>query len=178
MRTPDRLLVFALGTFHAALITVLLVFVLHLQGTLHSLLSGLGTWSGFGIFIALWMVSWWATRGTLDGVDVWQEPGKLLGGALFWGAVAGPIFLLALVAIAIVPEFVKQGVGVEDLVFLFFLVIAAAVAALVGALIGAVLALIDHGLLAVARVSLRDGGEGVAKAVEVEDGGRPEEGSR
>src|SRR5712692_5125747 len=50
-----RLVIFALGTFHAAALIAALVLVLYTTGALTSLLSGLSTIAGLALFGALWV---------------------------------------------------------------------------------------------------------------------------
>ncbi|MEA2633738.1 MAG: hypothetical protein QOH92_505, partial [Chloroflexota bacterium] len=52
-----QLVVFALGTFHAAVLIVALVLVLYAAGGLAPLLSSLSTIAGLALFCALWLTT-------------------------------------------------------------------------------------------------------------------------
>lgn len=103
--SADRsgVLAWALGTFHACVLGVVLLLLLYPGGRLGQTLAGLDTVTGLLIFIALWATSVWTTRHALaDGV--WLSTGPtdraaFFGHALRWGAVTGVLFLAELGAI-------------------------------------------------------------------------------
>ena len=94
----DRLIAWALGTFHAGGLLVAIVLLLHLTGGLAALLSGLNTASGLALFGALWLTTVWSTHRTLPGalgpalqnaVPIY----RLVGRAMWRGGINGMAFL-------------------------------------------------------------------------------------
>jgi hypothetical protein len=67
IRERNQLVVFALGTFHAAVLIVAVVLVLYAAGGLAPLLSSLSTIAGLALFCALWLTTVWSTHRTLRG---------------------------------------------------------------------------------------------------------------
>jgi len=106
--SADRsgVLAWALGSFHACVLGLVLVLLLYPGGRLGQTLAGLETLTGLLIFVALWATSVWTTRHALaDGVWLSTDPadrGAFFGHALRWGAVTGTLFLAELGAIFLV----------------------------------------------------------------------------
>lgn len=133
--TSDALLRWTLASFHAAALLVAPLALLYAVDALGSLLQGVHTATGLGLYLALWGLTWWtngrwlaATR--LDGLRETIRP------AATWGAVTGVGFLFALL--------VAVAVALLDPVFVAVLtLVGAPVSALVGALVGAGFAVVD-----------------------------------
>jgi hypothetical protein len=136
----DPLLRWTLASFHAATLLVAPLALLYAVGALGSLLQGVHTATGLGLYLALWGLTWW-TNGRwlavarLDGFRETAVPGAI------WGAVTGVGFLFVLlVAVAVsLPEPVTVAV---------FALVGAPVAALVGAVVGAGFAVLDLAVVA------------------------------
>ena len=99
-------LAWALGTFHACVLGLVLVLLLYPTGGLGQLLAGLETLTGLLLFVALWGTSVWTTRHALaDGVWLSTDPtdrAAFFSHALRWGAATGVLFLAELGAIFLV----------------------------------------------------------------------------
>jgi hypothetical protein len=132
---PAPLLRWALASFHAATLLVVPLAILYAVDALGSLLQGVHTATGLGLYLALWGLTWWtngrwlaATR--LDGLRETIRP------AATWGAVTGVGFLLVLLAVVTA--------SVPDPVFVAVLaLVGGPVSALVGAVAGAGFAALD-----------------------------------
>jgi len=136
----DPLLRWTLASFHAATLLVAPLALLYAVGALGSLLQGVHTVTGFGLYLALWGLTWWtngrwlaATR--LDGLRETAVP------AATWGAVTGVgfLFVLLVTVAASLPEPVTVAV---------FALVGAPVSAFVGAVVGAGFALVDLAVVA------------------------------
>lgn len=130
----DPLLVWTLASFHTATLLVVPLLVLHAVGALGSLLQGVRTATGLGLYLALWGLTAWTNRRWLASarLDGWRavRPGAV------WGAVTGVGFLLVLV--------IAVGLTVREPILVAVLtLVGTPVAALVGALVGAGFALLD-----------------------------------
>jgi hypothetical protein len=148
----DRLPVWTLGTFHAAILVIIPVVAAHRGGNLGGVLAGLSTATGFLLFLGLWAVSLWSTARALRGI-MWQNPElqmptpTLLRRGFVWGAASGAVFSLflqAIIAISAVP-------------FLLFAPIVLAFAAAIGSIVGLALAAVDCAFFAVTRMALPSG---------------------
>jgi hypothetical protein len=133
--TADSLLRWALASFHAATLLVAPLTLLYAVDALGSLLQGVHTVTGLGLYLALWGLTWWtngrwlaATR--LDGLRETIRP------AATWGAVTGFGFLIVLL--------VAVGLSVREPVLVAVLaLVGAPVSALVGAVVGTGFAVVD-----------------------------------
>src|SRR5438105_15578922 len=67
IRDRHLLVVFTLGTFHAASLIAALVVILYASGGLAPLLGSLSTIAGLALFTALWLTTVWSTGRTLRG---------------------------------------------------------------------------------------------------------------
>ena len=155
----------SLGSFHAAVLTLLLVLLGFRGGGLGDALGGLNTAVGLAIFALLWAISWWATaRATrgLPSIDSALESGAA---HIFWrawgaGGLAGLVFLLSLAVVALLANALDDPGRIRDarpdllvaLVVLFYLAVASAFAYVIGGLIGVAFALLDRGLIALSYV--------------------------
>lgn len=136
----DSLLRWALASFHAATLLVAPLALLYAVGALGSLLQGVHTATGLGLYLALWGLTWWTNGRWLAATDLDGRRGTVVSAAT-WGAVTGVGFLFALlVAVAVsLPELVTVAV---------FALVGAPVAALVGAVVGAGFAVVDLAVVA------------------------------
>jgi len=159
----NNLVAWALGTFHASILIVVAVLILHAAGGLGSLLSSLNTPTGLALFAALWATTTWSARRTLR--DAFEPDLRVVMGApdLIWrairdGALNGVVFLACL-AIILAISAVATGNGGSILIFIygapFIAVIGTAIAAVIGALIGLCYLAIDLTLIAATRALLR-----------------------
>jgi hypothetical protein len=158
----DRLVAWALGTFHAAALLVAATLILHLTGGLASTLSGLNTVSGLALFAALWLTTVWSTRRTLRGaLDAGLRSsvpiGPLIGRAVWRGGVNGVAFMpLAgvILAFPVVLSDPRTAVPFLLVASLFAATIGLAIAFGIGCIVGLLFAGIDILLLGVARTLL------------------------
>ena len=165
----DRLLVWALGTFHTTFFFALFVAALYLNGAIATLLAALNTLLGSAVYALLWTTTWLTTRGAWRALH-WQsledplDVPRLLATATLFGGLNGVLFLsvLALVGIPIVlgavavqavqqgrPEQLAQLIPATVLL-LFALAIAEVVAFVLGAFVGLLFAIVDGLLLSAA----------------------------
>lgn len=163
-RGPSELRVaaWALGSMHAALLTLVGLLLAFPGGELGNDLDGLSTGVGLGLYALLWAASLLGTAGALRriGHDIGVSTDRVVGAGALWGGVAGAAFLIVgLLALALYSavEGVAEGtVGAADIVVGAAGVAAASViggafAFAVGAMVGALLALVDVALLTAAR---------------------------
>lgn len=158
---PHSLLVWAFAGFHVALLVVLVVAVLYFAGLANDGLATLETWVGVVAYLYLWGVAWWTNRRVLAATGLGlpgesASPTGVLVEAAKWGAVAGFLVFLPLLAIGLVLFVGAGGLGAIP-----FVLVGAAIGAVlstgVGALVGSVLALLDLLLLRLARAWLPAG---------------------
>ena len=144
----DRLVGFAFGALHAALLLLALVAILVATG---GALDGIGTVPGILIGAWLAVVSWVATAWALRGTSLASpDLREVLGRAGLGGLGAGAAFVVgAFLAVPIV-----NGTTYEPQALLF-LVFAAPFAGAFGCVIALLLALVDVGIYAVTRRALR-----------------------
>jgi hypothetical protein len=161
MKDDRLLLAFALGTFHAVLLTLLLVFGAYLLTSIGEAFEDLSTPIGLAVFGVLWASSVYCTSRGLR--DSGMRPGKevsalaLLNNAVTWGAWNGVSFLWVLLTVGLLvllfdaaSESADQVAGV--IVFGVILFGAGTIfATFIGAFFGVVLTLIDIRLLIAAR---------------------------
>lgn len=161
---PDALVAWALGTFHACLLIVLLVLLLYRRGAVAGLLGETGTVAGILLFLSLWAISVWTTgralRGVLGGSTRVAGWDVAVGRAAVWGGFAGSLFLFCLVAVVLLPAVVQNwsGPSAGFLVAVPFLLVAAGVAFVVGAMVGALFGGLDVLLLRTRDALLRKEG--------------------
>jgi hypothetical protein len=132
---PDPLLRWTLASFHAATLLVAPLALLYAVDALGSLLQGVHTATGLGLYLALWGLTWW-TNGRWLAATRLDGPRGAIRPAATWGAVTGVGFLIALLA--------AVAVALPDPVFVAVLaLVGAPVSALVGAVAGAGFAALD-----------------------------------
>ena len=161
IRERNHLVVFTLGTFHAAALMAVLVVVLYANGALASLLSGLSTIAGLALFSALWLTTVWSTNRTLRGaftVAPWTSvpPDTLIARAAWRGGLNGVMFLACVGIIAAVSAAFNGdlALGVIGAGFLVLATVGAAAAFVIGFVVGLLFACIDLALVTATRAIL------------------------
>lgn len=158
--TGDRsgVLAWALGTFHACAVGLLLLLLIFPGGGLGPLLGGLDTTTGLVIFIALWATSVWTTRRALSGGEWLADPVQrrvFFSRALRWGAATGVLFLaeLGVVVFARTLVVAPGSIGLNGIVggAAFVATFGTLFAFVIGGVLGVVLGGLDLLALAVAR---------------------------
>ena len=175
--TGDRsgVLAWALGTFHACVVGLLLLLLIFPGGGLGPLLGGLDTTTGLVIFIALWATSVWTARRALSGGDLpstapgWRR--AFIRRALRWGAATGILFLIALGAIFLGRTLIVAPGTLDVVGVIGFGALAGGVGLIFASVIGGVLGVVLGGLdlLAVA-VAGKVAGSATASATRTLDG--------
>lgn len=138
----------ALGTFNAAALALVLLLLLYPRGRFGDTLTGLSTLTGLALYVALWATTVYATHRALHGIDLLgnaRAGEAFFGRALRWGGFTGIAFLVELAAIQMISVIVAGDLRpLASLPFLIpFGVIASLVAFVVGALIGVTLGALD-----------------------------------
>ncbi|HXN04271.1 MAG TPA: hypothetical protein VN895_05505 [Candidatus Acidoferrum sp.] len=159
----NLLVVFTLGTFHAAVLIVALVLVLYAAGGLASLLSGLSTIAGLALFIALWATTVWSTNRTLRGAFTVAPrtsvpPDTLIARAAWRGGVNGIMFLACVGLILAISSAFNGDLafGVIGAGFLVFATVGSAVAFVIGFVVGLLFACVDLALVSATRAILNN----------------------
>ena len=155
------LVVFALGTFHAAGLIVALVLVLYAGGGVAALLSGLSTVAGLALFSALWLTTVWSTRRTLRGaftVAPWTSvPLRIMIPRAAWrGGINGVAFLACLGLILAVSSAFSGDIGAVGFEILIVPIVGAAFAFVLGLVLGLVFACVDLALVSATRAILNN----------------------
>ena len=155
------LVVFAMGTFHAAVLIVALVLVLYAAGPLPSLLSSLSTIAGLALFSALWLTTVWSAHRTLRGaftptLRASLPVREIIERATWSGALNGVAFL-AFAGLILAISSVWNG-ALSFLVFgaLVFATLGAVAALVLGFLFGLLFVAIDIALVTATRAILED----------------------
>lgn len=161
IRDRNLLVVFTLGTFHAAALIVGLVVILYASGGLASLLSSLSTIAGLALFSALWLTTVWSTGRTLRGaltVAPWTSVplGIMIPRAAWRGGVNGVAFLACLGLILGISSAISGDVGGLGLGLLIFATIGAAFAFVIGLVLGLIFAGVDLALVSATRAILNE----------------------
>lgn len=160
------LLEWSLAAFHTAFLFASLLALLYAGGNLGALLASLNTLLGLGLFGALWFLTWWSTRRAARGIE-WSalerstELARRVGHVALWGGVNGALFfavlfslIVATTVVAIVQGRAFAGDSVPAIAFSGG--IGSAAAFIIGAVVAALFALIDGGLLRLARWLIPD----------------------
>ena len=141
----------SLATFHTAGFVASVVVGVHLSGSLAARLGRLDTQTGVAFFLALWALTWYATRAGLLKMDPHIEEASS-GSVVMWTTVAGGwngvgIFALLLLAFIVASMF-SHAAGFTLVPVLFFVaVLGCALAFTTGAVVGLVFGLTDALLL-------------------------------
>ena len=152
-----KLVTWSLATFHATVFVLAIVLFVYSRDALGAGLSGLNTFVGLGLFVALWATTYATTSRALKGLDLIGSARDRSGYArcaFRWGAVNGMSFLAILGVVAVVvavlntrPDQVVWGILLPSL---FIAPIALIVSAAVGAVVGLIFGTVDLGLFALA----------------------------
>jgi hypothetical protein len=152
-----KLVMWSLATFHATAFVLAIVLFAYSRDVLGAGLSGLNTFVGLGLFVALWATTYLTTSRALEGLDLIasaRDRGIYPRRTLRWGAANGMSFLVVLGAVAIVtavantrPGQVPSGILLPALLIA---PVALVVSAVVGGVVGVVFGMIDLGLFAIA----------------------------
>jgi hypothetical protein len=165
MGSAMRLVTWSLATFHATAFVIAIVLFIYSRDVLGAGLSGLNTFVGLGLFLALWGTTYITTSRALQGLDLLGSARDREGyarRAFRWGAVNGMAFLAILGIVALItavsntrPGQVATGILVPAL---FIAPFALVVSAAVGAAVGLIFGTIDLGLFALAGLTGDDRG--------------------
>jgi hypothetical protein len=152
-----KLVTWSLATFHATVFVLAIVLFAYSRGALTAGLSGLNTFVGLGLFVALWATTYLTTERALKGLDLVGSSRDASGygrRAFRWGAANGMSFLAVLGIVALVAAVANARPGQVGsgilLPALFIGPIALVVSAAVGGAVGVLFGLIDLGLFALA----------------------------
>jgi uncharacterized membrane protein (DUF485 family) len=158
-----RLVTWSLATFHATAFVLAIVLFAYSRDALGAGLSGLNTFVGLGLFVALWATTYLTTSRALKGLDVIRsarDRGRYPRRALRWGAANGMSFLAILGIVAVIAAITNTRPGqiASGILFpaLFIAPIALIVSAGVGGAVGALFGIIDLGLFALAGLTRRE----------------------
>ena len=160
-----RLVTWSLATFHATAFVLAIVLFAYSRDALGAGLSGLNTFVGLGLFVALWATTYFTTSRALKGLDLIgsaRDRDGYVPRTFRWGAANGMSFLVTLGIVAIGTAIantqpVQVGAGI---LFPALLIapIALIVSAAVGAAVGALFGFVDLALFSLAGL-----GEGTAE---------------
>ena len=167
--TGDRLVWAALSAFHITVLMTALFIYLQAQGDIGSLLGGLGSGIGNGVYLWLAIVTTWTTyRAMREHPIAWPDqdpwPSMWLRGVL-WSSINGALFmgglLLVIATIALVSSLVSSLASVSAFdtlaalqgafVFGVYALLGLLAAAIVGAMLGVVIVSFDLIALAMGR---------------------------
>src|SRR3979411_301518 len=163
MAKPNRLLTWALATFHATVFLLVIVLFAYSGGGLGPALGGLNTFVGLGLFVALWATTYVTTSQALQGLDLVRSARAREAYArrtLRWGARNGMAFLAILGVVALFAAVANTRPDQVGLGILFpallIAPIALVVSAAVGGAVGVIFGIIDLGLFALAGLGGKD----------------------
>jgi hypothetical protein len=152
-----KLVTWSLATFHATVFVLAIVLFAYSRDALGAGLSGLNTFVGLGLFVALWATTYVTTSRALKGLDLIgsaRDRGGYPRRTLRWGAANGMSFLAILGIVAVVTAIANTQPGqvISGILFpaLFIAPIALIVSAAVGGAVGALFGIIDLTLFALA----------------------------
>jgi hypothetical protein len=155
-----KLLTWSLTTFHTTVFVLVIVLLAYSGGGLGQALSGLNTFAGLGLFVALWATTYVTTVRALAGLDLIgsaRDRGGYGRRAFRWGAANGMSFLAVLGIVAYVAAVANTRPGQVGsgilLPALFIAPIALVVSAGVGGVVGVLFGIIDLALLSLAGFS-------------------------
>jgi hypothetical protein len=163
-----KLVTWSLATFHATVFVLAIVLFAYSRDALGTGLSGLNTFVGLGLFVALWVTTYVTTSRALEGLDLIgsaRDRGGYARRAFRWGAANGMSFLGVLGILAVVAAIsnTRPGQVGSGILFpaLFIAPIALVVSAAVGGVVGAIFGIIDLALFAVAGLNRQEAGPAV-----------------
>lgn len=138
-----------LATFDVSLFVLIAVIVGHVSGALGDLLAGLNTVVGVIIFLYLWALFTFATRWVLGEAPLAESSISLIFlRSIAAGGVAGVVFLLSIVLIAVIPSAVSRSIQAVSVALIA--IIGATVAAVIGSVVGLVAGLLNMAVYRVA----------------------------
>ena len=162
-----KLVTWSLATFHATAFVLAIVLFAYSRDALGAGLSGLNTFVGLGLFVALWATTYFTTAKALAGLDLLgsaRDRDGYMRRTLRWGARNGMAFLavLGVVALGIAISNTQPGQIGLGILFPALLIapIALVVAAAVGGAVGVIFGFIDLALFAVAGLGRGDSAPG------------------
>jgi hypothetical protein len=152
-----KLLTWSLATFHTTVFVLVIVLFAYSGGGLGQALSGLNTFVGLGLFVALWATTYVTTSRALDGLDLIGSAGDRAdyGRRAFRCGAANGMSFLAILGIVVLgaavaatrPEQTGSGILLPAL---FIAPIALLASAGVGGTVGVLFAIVDRALFALA----------------------------
>jgi len=152
-----KLVTWSLATFHATAFVLAIVLFAYSRGALGAGLSGLNTFVGLGLFVALWATTYFTTSRALRGLDLIgsaRDRDGYVRRTFRWGAANGMSFLviLGIVAIGSAIENTQPGQVGAGILFpaLVIAPVALAVSAAVGGAVGALFGIVDLALFSLA----------------------------
>jgi len=155
-----KLVTWSLATFHATVFVLAIVLFAYSRDALGGGLSGLNTFVGLGLFVALWATTYVTTSRALRGLDLIGSARDRRGyprRALRWGAANGMSFLaiLGIVAVLTAIANTQPGQVTSGILFPALLIapIALVASAAVGGAVGVLFGIIDLALFALAGLS-------------------------
>ena len=158
-----KLLTWSLATFHTTVFVLAIVLLAYSGGGLGQALSGLNTFAGLGLFVALWATTYVTTARALNGLDIIRSARDRAryGRRVFrFGAANGMSFLAILGVGALVTAVANTRAGQvgSGILFptLFIAPIALVVSAAVGGTVGVLFGLIDRAMFALAGLTGED----------------------
>jgi hypothetical protein len=158
-----NLVTWSLATFHATTFVLAIVLFAYSRGGLGAALGGLNTFVGLGLFVALWVTTYFTTARALRGLDLVRSARDREAYArrtVRWGARNGMAFLAVLGVVALSAAIINTRPDQIGLGILFpallIAPIALVVSAAVGGAVGVIFGIIDLGLFAVAGMSGQD----------------------
>jgi hypothetical protein len=158
-----KLVTWSLATFHATAFVLAIVLFVYSRDALGAGLSGLNTFVGLGLFVALWATTYVTTSRAVEGLDLMGSARDRDGYArrvFRWGAANGMAFLviLGVVAMATAVSNTQPGQVATGILLpaLFIAPIALVISAAVGGVVGVIFGAIDLGLFALAGLTGTD----------------------
>jgi hypothetical protein len=158
-----KLLTWSLTTFHTTVFVLVIVLFAYSGGGLGRALSGLNTFAGLGLFVALWATTYVTTERALAGLDLIgsaRDRGGYGRRAFRWGAANGMSFLavLGIVAVVVAVANTRPGEVASGILLpaLSLAPIALVVSAAVGGVVGVLFGIIDLALFGLAGLSAGD----------------------
>ena len=152
-----KLVTWSLATFHATTFVLAIVLFAYSGGGLGGALSGLNTFVGLGLFVALWATTYFTTSKALAGLDLIgsaRDRDGYVRRTLRWGSRNGMAFLsiLGIVALFAAVSNTRPGQVASGILFpaLFVAPIALVVSAAVGGAVGVIFGFIDLALFGLA----------------------------
>jgi len=163
MGSAMKLVTWSLATFHATVFVLVIVLFAYSRDALGAGLSGLNTFVGLGLFVALWATTYVTTSRALQGLDLIGSARDRSGygwRAFRWGAANGMSFLaiLGIVAIFTAVSNTRPGQVTSGILLpaVFIAPFALVISAAVGGVVGLIFGTIDLGLFALAGLNEQD----------------------